>query len=82
MVIFHLSFARGADIQAADSNSYTPIMSAASNGQVDAFKALREKGARIDVLDRDGKSVAFLAAEGDHDSILMVSSGRVTLPLL
>ena len=78
--MFRLSFARGADIQAADTNSYTPIMTAAANGQVNAFIALRERGARIDVLDRYGKSVAFLAAEGDHDSILNVS-WKVTPPL-
>ena len=53
-------------------------MTAAANGQVDAFTALRERGARIDVLDRDSKSVAFLAAEGDHDSILTVSRGSIS----
>ena len=68
-----LPLRRGADIHVADGNSYTPLMTAAANGQVSAFRVLKERGARLDVLDRDGKSVAFLAAEGDHDCILKVS---------
>ena len=68
---YHLC--RGADISAADNNSYTPLLTAAAHGQTASFKMLRERGARLDVLDRDGKTVVFVAAEGDHVSILKVS---------
>ena len=63
---------RKADIRAADNNSHTPLLTAAANGQVKAFRALLRKGASLDVLDRDGKSVVFVAAEANHVSILKV----------
>lgn len=63
---------RGADIKAADNNSYTPLMTAAASGQVGAFNLLRERGAKLDRLDRDGKTIVFLAAEANHVPILKV----------
>ena len=68
MTFFH----RGAEISAADNNSYTPLMTAAANGQVGAFNMLRERGAKLDRLDRDGKTIVFLAAEANHVPILKV----------
>lgn len=68
LVFFH----RGAEITAADNNSYTPLITAAANGQVGAFNMLRERGAKLDRLDRDGKTIIFLAAEANHVPILKV----------
>ena len=65
-------FHRGAEITAADNNSYTPLITAAANGQVSAFNVLRERGAKLDRLDRDGKTIVFLAAEANHVPILKV----------
>ena len=65
-------FHRGAEITAADNNSYTPLITAAANGQVGAFNMLRERGAKLDRLDRDGKTIVFLAAEANHVPILKV----------
>ena len=71
--IFSCDFiSRGTNISAADDNSYTPLMTAAANGQVSAFNLLRERGAKLDRLDRDGKTIVFLAAEANHVPILKV----------
>lgn len=77
MYMYYCSFLySGADIRAADSNSYTPLLTAAANGQVNAFRVLRERGAQLDILDRDSKSVVFVAAEANHVPILNVSVVR------
>ena len=82
--IFSCDFtSRGADISAADNNSYTPLMTAAANGQVSAFNLLRERGAKLDRLDRDGKSIVFLAAEANHVPVLKVHEINIlTVPKL
>lgn len=74
IILDDFSISSGANIGAADNNSYTPLMTAAANGQVGAFNALRAKGAELDRLDRDGKSIVFLAAEANHVPILKVSA--------
>ena len=39
-----------------------------------------DRGATIDVVDKDGKSVVFLAAEVDHNLTLKVSASFVLIP--
>ena len=63
---------RGADIEAADTSSCSPLMTAARHGQVLALKTLRHRGAAIDTLDDNGKSCVFLAAEANHVPVLRV----------
>jgi hypothetical protein len=47
-------------------------MTAAANGNISAFLALRDRGARLDRFDRDGKSIIYLVVEADHVPILKV----------
>ena len=64
-----------ADIDALDNDSYTPLLVAAAHGQTDAMKLLIERGAPIDDLDKDGKSVVFIASEENHQEVLKVGPG-------
>ena len=69
----HTQTHRGADITALDEDSYTPLLTAAAHGQAGALKKLLDRGAPVDDLDKDGKSVVFVAAEEDHTDVLQVS---------
>ncbi len=61
-----------ADVTATDTESYTPLMLAAREGHVEAFKVLFQRGSAIDETDEDGKTVVHLAAEENHVDILKV----------
>ena len=65
----------GADIAALDNDSYTPLLVATAHGQTDAMKLLIDRGAPIDDLDKDGKSVVFIASEENHKEVLKVELG-------
>lgn len=60
------------DITALDTESYTPLMVAASEGHQEAFIALVKRGAAIDDADEDGKTIVHLAAERNHCEVLRV----------
>ena len=63
---------RGADIDALDADSYTPLLTAVSYGQKRAMEILLEHGANLDAIDRDQRSIVFIAAEENYDDILRV----------
>ena len=65
---------RGAEIDALDEDSFTPLLTAAAHGQTKAFQTLLGRGATIDVVDKDGRSAVFLAAKEEHIPILKVGS--------
>ena len=65
---------RGADVEDTDNNFHTAVMIAAANGNIGAFLALRDRGAKLDRFDRDGKSIICLVVEADHVPILKVRS--------
>ena len=71
-LISHFTSSRKADIEAQDVDSYTPLLTAVANGQKRAMEVLIERGATLDVIDRDGKSIVFIAAEKNHEDILEV----------
>lgn len=48
-------------------------MIAASEGHLDAFRVLLEKGAAIDDQDEDGKTIVHLVAERNHSEVLKVN---------
>ena len=73
--VINFNMHRGADIDDTDANAYTPIMIAAANGNISAFLVLRDRGARLDRFDRDGKSIICLVVEADHVPILKVRRG-------
>ena len=64
---------RGADIEAQDVDSYTPLLTAVAYGQKDAMETLLAAGCCCDALDRDGKSMIFIAAEENEYEVLKVS---------
>lgn len=66
IMLFSFKPCSGADITATDAKSYTPLMSAADEGHVDAFNVLLEKGSPIH------KSVLHLSAEENHINVLQV----------
>ena len=47
-------------------------MIAASEGHLDAFHALVQRGAAIDDADEDGKTILHLAAQKNHCEVLRV----------
>ena len=57
-----------------DLHCYSPILTAAENGQTEAFATLLKfRGPGIlDVVDKDGKSALFLAAESNYLKIIEV----------
>ena len=69
---FCFFFHSKADVTALDTESYTPLMIAASEGHVEAFNILLQKDSAIDETDEDGKTVVHLAAEENHVEILKV----------
>ena len=79
-LLLALLFCRGADIEAEDVHSYTPLLTAAEYGQVEGFELLLNKGAMLvdredpDVMvkSKDRKTVLFLAAEHNHPKIIEV----------
>ena len=65
---------RGADIEAQDEDSFTPLLTAVAYGQMEAMDALLQSKCSIDVVDRNGKSVVFIAAEENQSELLKVSN--------
>lgn len=57
-----------------DLHGYSPILTAAENGQAEAFSTLLKfRGPGIlDVVDKDGKSALFLATESNYLKIIKV----------
>ena len=51
---------------------YTPLLTAAAYGQLEAMKALIKANALSDVVDRTRKTLVFIAAEKDQVRILEV----------
>ena len=68
-----LSLSRGADIECQDTDSYTPLLTSAAYGQLQAMKVLINANAMTDDVDRNGKSLVFIAAEEDQVKILEVT---------
>ena len=61
--IFDFLLESGADIHKPDCGGCTPLMYAASKGSVECIVKLLQKGARLDVTDRDGQYVWKYAIE-------------------
>ena len=62
----------GANKEALDVKSLTPLLTAVSWNKLEAVKCLFELGAQIDAIDEDGKSGVFLAAKLNELPILKV----------
>ncbi len=66
---------RGADIEAQDEDSYTPLLMAIAYGQKSAMETLLTNKCSVDVVDRNGKSIVFIAAEENQAELLKVRWG-------
>lgn len=64
---------RGADKEARDIDHYTPLLTAAEFGRTHCLKILLERGASIEVQNKDRKNALFLAAECNHPQIVEVN---------
>ena len=64
----------GADAEAVDIDGYTPLLTAAEFGQREAFECLKKKdGVRMTTLNKEKKSVLYLAAQSNHPQIVKVN---------
>ena len=70
--LLSLPLYRGADKESRDTDSCTPLLTAAAYGQLEAMKALIKANASTDVVDRTRKTLVFIAAEEDQVHILKV----------
>ena len=63
-----------ASVDVMDLHCYSPILTAAENGQAKAFATLLKfRGPGIlDTVDKDGKSALFLAAVSNYSKIIEV----------
>lgn len=64
-----LVLSKGADIDASNSDLWTPLMCAAANGHEDTVELLLNSGAKAKLINRLGKNAAELASEAGYDSI-------------
>jgi len=71
-VIWVYLFTRGANIDKSDKDSFTPLILAASEGHVEAIKALLARGADPYHVDKNDKTCIFWAAEEDNLEALKV----------
>ena len=65
-------FHRKANIEAQNNDSYTPLLTAVAQGKKQSMEVLMDKGAAVEVFDREGKSIVYLAAQYNHVNILKV----------
>ncbi|XP_065650594.1 uncharacterized protein LOC101237623 isoform X2 [Hydra vulgaris] len=63
---------QGAQIDSKDCDSFTPLMSAVSEGHSDAAKYLLKCGASVAISEMNMKNVLHLAIENGHSSTLKV----------
>ena len=64
--------AKGADINAKDSQGYTPLMWAAYNGHLDMVKALLHSGADANRQDNQGYTALMWADDQGHSDIVQL----------
>ena len=65
---------RGADIEAKDVHSYTPLLTAAEFGQTEGFQLLLDENASPAVQNNNRRTALYLAAEHNHPLIIEVSA--------
>ena len=73
--IVQLLLAAGADPNVQQQGGYTPLMSAASHGELEIMEALIRHGAKINLTDNEGKTARKMAVENHQkDAIELLDS--------
>ena len=62
--------ARGANVNLADEDDWTPLQLASQNGCVEAIKALIEAEANVNLADKDGWTTLHLASQSGHSEVV------------
>ncbi len=77
--LFKLLLDHGADVNAADYNGNTALISVAAAGEVRAAKLLLAKGARLDARSHDGTTAFMAAASSDVEIVqfLLAKGARI-----
>ncbi|NVO04522.1 MAG: ankyrin repeat domain-containing protein [Rhodoferax sp.] len=68
--VVRLMIARGANVNAADTEGFSALMEAASNGNVDSVKRLVASGANVNAASKSGWTALHGAAMRGHQSAL------------
>jgi ankyrin repeat protein len=68
---------KGADVNAQQEGGFTPLMSAAQNGNAELTKLLLTHGADRNVETDDGKTAHDFAIEGKHDDVATLVAGKL-----
>ena len=61
---------KGAEVDRADEDGFTPLYIACQNGHVDAARLLLEKGAEVDRATKKGSTPLGIAQKKGHSAII------------
>jgi len=70
---FCFNIFRGAKLERADKDNFTPLLIAASEGHVESLKVLLKLGANVFVTDKDEKTAVFWASQENKSEAITVS---------
>lgn len=76
MTVFRYLHESGAALDLWDADAVTPLMIAACEGHEEVVALLIGLGARLDVVDKDDKSVLYHAAEQNHPVVVEVGTRK------
>ena len=67
---------RGANVNAAENDGWTPLTVASREGHLEAVKLLMEKGANVNKLEGGGHTALFWAKRNGHQQVVALLLSR------